>query len=316
MKKRSGRVAIFVVGVGLLALVTLCGIAAVLTALTARGFPPMGLGGRVAVLPVRGVIMSGKATPWLMGQGLVFSDDVVELISRAAGDPSIAALVLDIDSPGGSVVGSADIYAALEEFPKPIVASFGEVAASGGYYIACAADVIVVRPATTTGSIGVILSTTNYAGLLSKLGIQRQVIKSGAHKDQGAWHRPLTKEEIDMFQTMVDEAYQDFVQVVVRGRGLSEQDVRAVADGRVFSGRQAVALGLADRLGDLDDAIEIAADRAGLSGPPPVIRLEQKPSFWDQLLSSYPFGGFWDVALAHWLQYQGIPRVEYLYAVP
>jgi signal peptide peptidase SppA len=169
------------------------------------------------------------------------------------------------------VVGSADIHRALQECPKPIVTSMGEVAASGGYYIACATDYIIARPGTITGSIGVISQYVNAAELLDKLGIHSQVIKSGTYKDQGSVYRELTDEEVAMMQAMVDEMYQEFVAVVADGRGMDPDQVLALADGRVFTGRQAVSLGLVDAEGNLDDAIAVAARLAGLAQVPDVI---------------------------------------------
>lgn len=278
----------------------------------------MGRGRQVAVIEIKGVIMSGESTGFGTGSSITYSEDVIAHIEAAQEDDQIAAIVLDINSPGGGVVASADIHRALQGVDKPLVASASETAASGGYYIACAADRFVVRPATTVGSIGVILSTVNIEQLAQVLGIEQEVIKSGEFKDQGSLYRDLKPEEREMLQEMVDEAYEDFVQVVMEGRDLSEKQVRAVADGRVFSGRRAVATGFADREGNLDDAVALAGDLAGIEGEPRTIEYGREPSMLDILLSSLAPDDRPDALteLSALLGRSQRPQLQYLYLLP
>jgi protease-4 len=190
-----------------------CSLIAVLLANAGRGGTVSASGQAVAVIEVTGTIEAGRAASGT-GVGTAYADRVIDDLQRAIDDPAVVAIVLSVNSPGGSVVGSADIHRALQECPKPIVTSMGETAASGGYYIACATDYIIARPGTITGSIGVISQYVNAAELLDKLGIHSQVIKSGTYKDQGSVYRELTDEEVAMMQAMVDEMYQEFVAVV------------------------------------------------------------------------------------------------------
>ncbi len=275
-----------------------------------------GLGGTVAVIPVRGVITSGGGDGFAT-DAIAYSERIIADLEAAEADPSIRAIVLEVNSPGGGVTPSAQIYRALREVTKPVVTSMGEVAASGGYYIACATQRIVVLPETLTGSIGVRWEFTNAEELLDTLGVEVDVIKSGPHKDTGALHRGLTEEERAIYQEIVDEAYGDFVTVVAEGRDLPVERVRELADGRVYTGRQALELGLADIEGDLDTAIEAAAELAGIEGEPNIRRFERPVN---------PFLSLWGVAarlgrptevvLLEELMGSRTPRLMYLYAVP
>jgi len=242
--------------------------------------------GTVAVIEVQGTIVSGDGVTGFGSESVAYAGRIIRELDDAVANPRIAAIVLDVNSPGGSVVASADIHRALIQCPKPVVTSMGETAASGGYYIACGTQYIVARPATLTGSIGVRWEFTDASVLLEKLGIEIYSIQSGAFKDQGSIARPLSEQEMEMLRGIIDEAYGDFVQVIVEGRGLEEAEVRAIADGRVLSGRQAVALGLVDAEGNLDDAIAQAAALAGIEGEPEIYYYERVPGLWDLL------GGF------------------------
>ena len=302
-------------------LVLSCGACAVLGVVAVglgEGWPDLsgGLGDAVAVIPVQGVIMAGRGAG-SVESGLVYSDRLIEDLAEAQADPRVRAIVLDVDSPGGSVVGSVDIYNALLECTVPVVTSMGETAASGGYYVACATQYVYARPGTFTGSIGVIMRITHAEELMAKVGIDVQIIKSGPYKDQGGWHRPLSEEEVAMLKTIIDQAYDDFVQVVVAGRGLTDSEVRAVADGRIMTGRQAVAAGLVDAEGDLDDAIAKAAALAGIEGEPRTLRIEHTPSLLD-LIGSVP--GFVRTSpeerLWRAVQRENAPTLEYLYCAP
>ena len=210
-------------------------------------------GAAVGIIRVDGVLLSGQGP---RSNGTVYSEPLVNIIEKAGSNRNVKAIVLRIDSPGGSVVASSEIYTALLKINKPIVVSMGEMAASGGYYISCAANKIVVNPATLTGSIGVIAEMPNFQGLMGKLGVEVDVIKSGKMKDEGSPFRPMTDEEKAVWQTIINEAYDQFVAIVAKGRNLPEAKVREIADGRVYTGLQAIKLGLADKEGNLDDAIE------------------------------------------------------------
>jgi protease-4 len=194
---------------------------------------------------------------------------VREELQKATEDDRVRAVVVRINSPGGTVTASDVLYHEVLRFKArrrvPVVASILDVGASGGYYVALAADRIVAHPTTVTGSIGVLMLTVNSGGLLEKLGVSATYIKSGEHKDMGSPLRSLTSEERRIFQGVIDRLYAQFVQRVVEGRGLPEPQVRALADGRIFTAPEALAHRLVDRIGYLDDALEMAREAAGLA---------------------------------------------------
>jgi protease-4 len=218
----------------------------------------------VAVIEVKGVIAG--------------SDEIVKKIKEYREDDSIAAVVLRINSPGGSAASSQEIHEELKKLAKEkvLVVSMGDVAASGGYYIAVAANYIFANPATTTGSIGVIAESFNLEQALNTLGIKGVVIKSGKFKDTFSPLRPMTEEERVFLQQYIDNIFAQFVKAVAEGRKLPESEVLKIADGRVITGEQAKKLGLIDELGNMEDAIDKAAKMAGIEGKPNVI-YPQKP---------------------------------------
>jgi protease-4 len=222
----------------------------------------------VGIVEVRGVIRD--------------ADDVVDALKDFRSSSRVGAVVLRIDSPGGEVAPSQEIYSAVEKVrqAKPIIASLGNLAASGGYYVASACDAIVANPGTLTGSIGVIMAVHNVEDLVRRIGATETVVKSGPYKDIGNPLRPLTPDEQAILQGMVDDVYGQFVAAVARGRGMDEAAVRAVADGRVYSGAQARAHGLVDELGGLEDAVALAARRAGIEGEPRRIRVRASRRPW------------------------------------
>jgi protease IV len=242
-----------------------------------------GPGAAVGIIRVDGVLVSGQGP---RNSGTVYSEPLVSIIEKASNNRNIKAIVLRIDSPGGSVVASSEIYTALLKINKPVVVSMGEMAASGGYYISCAANKIVVNPATLTGSIGVIAEMPHFQGLMGKLGVEVDVIKSGKMKDEGSPFRPMTEEEKAVWQTIINEAYDQFVAIVAKGRNLPEAKVREIADGRVYTGLQAIKLGLADKEGNLDDAIGLAGELGGIHGKPQTVELFARPTFLESLLAS------------------------------
>ena len=240
----------------------------------------------VGIVRIEGVIVGGEGGDF-MGTTLG-AEDVAAHLRRAAEDPSIRAVVLRLNSPGGSAAAAQEIgqeVDRLRQAGKKVVASMGDTAVSGAYWIAAKADRIVANPATITGSIGVIIQTQHLVGLYEKLGIDTETVKSGPHKDMGSPARPLTPEERRIFQGMVDDIYDQFVAVVAAGRKMEESRVRQLADGRVFTGSQAKELGLVDEMGDLQDAVRLAGHLAGIRGEPRVVELGPR-AIWRSL-----FGG-------------------------
>ena len=220
--------------------------------------------------------------------GIYDSGQLIDDLEDMVGDPGIRAIVLRVDSPGGGVAASQEIFQYVQEVQAqgvPLVVSMGSVAASGGYYIACSADTIIANPGTLTGSIGVIMSFTNLEELFGKLGMDFEVIKSGTYKDVGSYSRQMTDEERALLQETIDDIHAQFVEAVAQGRGMEYDAVAALADGRIFSGRQALEAGLVDRLGTLEDAIDVAARMGGIEGEARVqepVRRERL-TIWDVL---------------------------------
>ncbi|HQR39766.1 MAG TPA: signal peptide peptidase SppA [Blastocatellia bacterium] len=231
---------------------------------------------------------SGDRVALVKLQGVIYdSAPVVRNLRRYADDARVKAIVLRVDSPGGGVAASQEIYQELNrlrtEKNKKIVVSMGSVAASGGYYVACAADHVVANPGTVTGSIGVIAEWYNYGALLNWAGLKPEVIKSGALKDMGSPVRPMTDEERLVLQSMIDRLYNQFVGVVVTARsghqGLDETRIRALADGRVFTGDEALQYGFVDELGDERTAILSAARMVNIQGEPIVVEPPPEKSY-------------------------------------
>jgi protease-4 len=243
---------------------------------TKEGAPGLSFSGnQIAVLDLEGTILDSRN----------FMDQLKDYGNR----PGIKAVVVRINSPGGGVAASQEIYESIikfrEDSNKTVVASMASVAASGGYYIACAADRIFANPGTVTGSIGVIAQWYNFGDLLRWAKMEDIVIKTGDLKDAGSSTRPLTDEERQYFQSLVDSMLDQFVSAVALGRKMKEEDVRVLADGRVFTGVQALENGLVDDLGTCQDAIEAAAHMAGIPGEPRTVRpVKRSVSLLDLLL--------------------------------
>jgi protease-4 len=217
---------------------------------------------------------------------LVTSEPVVEELNDYADDSSVKAIVLRIDSPGGGVVVSQEIYNAVKNARKEgkkVVASLGTVAASGGYYVAAAADRIVANPGTLTGSIGVKMEFANIEKLLEKIGVKGVVVKAGEYKDVGSPFRDMSEPEKKLLQDVIDDVHSQFITAVAEGRNMQETEVRAIADGRIFTGRQALDLKLVDQLGDLADSIKVAGKLVGIRGKPRVIEKRKMIPFLDYL---------------------------------
>ena len=233
----------------------------------------LAFGDKVGVIDIVGTIV--VATP------------TVEQIREFGEDDGIKAIVLRIESPGGGVAASQEIYSELVKVRnqgKPIVASMGGLAASGGYYVACGADSIVANPGTLTGSIGVIMNLPNAEELFKKIGLRYEVIKTGKYKDIGSLSRPMTPDERVLLEDMLDDILDQFVTVVANERHMDKAAVSEIADGRVMSGRQALEVGLVDRLGDLRDAVMLAGEMADIKGEPVTVKPRRKTiSLWDVL---------------------------------
>jgi len=239
----------------------------------------------VGVIEINGMIVTGRSSGSLFGGALAGSQTITAQLRQVAKNPRIKAVVLRINSPGGTPAAAQEISDEVVRLKKQgvkVVASMGDVAASGAYWIASSADSIVANPGTITGSIGVIMETNNYRGLYDKLGIEGRTFKSGSYKDMGSSSRPVSAEEANIFQSMVDDIYQQFIDTVAGNRKLSPEAIRQL-NGRVITGRQAVNTGLADRLGGFYDAVSLAGEISGLGRDPGLVSLEQKRQWWQLL---------------------------------
>jgi len=231
----------------------------------------------VAIVRVEGPIMDSSQT--------------VEELQTFADDPLVKAIVVRIDSPGGGVAPSQEIYNAVKrvrkEQNKTVVASMGTVAASGGYYIAVATDRILANPGTLTGSIGVIMQMANFQELLEKIGVKSVVVKTGKFKDLGSPFRPMVEEDRQLLESVMNDTLSQFIEAVADGRSMDSAEVEQLADGRVFTGRQAKSVLLIDEIGDLHDAINLAGELSGIEGTPRVLETTKPFSFQEFLESTF-----------------------------
>lgn len=297
MKKRT-IIILSILGAGVLLMIGLI-IIGLIVVFATQG-DSSGIGNQVAVVEIKGAIYD--------------SSPIIKLLHIARDKPWIKAIVLRVDSPGGTVGAAQEIYSELKKIRnkgKVVVVSMGDVAASGAYYVSCGAQQIVANPGTLTGSIGVLMSFSNWEGLFKKIGLEFQVLKSGEHKDIGSPFRPMTPEEKKLLQGVLDNVYDQFVRAVLESRkeaiknvliaqktlngkkgeeltvtdAETESFVKKIADGSIYSGEQAFKLGLVDRLGNLQDAIDLAAKLAGIKVKPKVVTLKPRsPSFLNLLL--------------------------------
>ena len=231
-----------------------------------------GMGDKVAIIEIKGTITD--------------SEEIIAQIHQHRDNSGVKALVLRIDSPGGSVAPVQEIFGELKKINQPIVASMGSTAASGGYYLACAAEQIYANPGTLTGSIGVVMQFIKLKDLYQKIGIEYRVIKSGEHKDIGNPQREMTQEERDLLQATIDDVRLQFIEAILQSRKdlISQEEIEFLADGRIFSGQQAFRYKLVDHLGNLPDAILAAGRLANITGQPKTTQIKQKPSLLEQLL--------------------------------
>lgn len=221
---------------------------------------------QVGVIELKGVILSSKK--------------ILEQLKDFADDDSIKAVVFRLESPGGAVAPSQEIYTAVKAFPKPLIVSMGSLAASGAYYIASGAKTVYANPGTLTGSIGVIMEFANLKKLYEWAKIERYAIKTGKFKSIGAEYKEMTEEERTILQNLVDDVLKQFKDAVMSGRKLSAEEVTKIADGRIFSGTQAKALRMVDELGGIDEAVAAVAKQAGIKDKPHVVYPDKSHPRW------------------------------------
>lgn len=252
--------------------VVLAAFLALLTVISRMDGNPLAKGDKVAVIPVKGMISD--------------SEPVIEQLKRFGKDDSVKAIVLRIESPGGGVGPSQEIHEEVKKVAakKPVLASMGALAASGGYYIACATQKVFANPGTMTGSIGVIMPFMNVRELAEKIGLRGMTVKSGEYKDIGSPLRDMKPDERALLQGVVDNVHHQFVNAVAEGRNLPREDVMRIADGRIFTGEQARALGLVDVLGNLEDAVAEAGKMGKIPGEPRVVTPPKKKISFLELL--------------------------------
>lgn len=242
----------------------------------------MGSSSSVAVIHVNGVIAASSDSGLLTGTTAATPESLIKQLRAADKDNRVAAILLRVDSPGGSAAASQEIYTEVKRMKKPVVVSIADVGASGAYYISCPADEIMASRASAVGSIGVIMQVANLQELYSKIGIKYQTIKQGKYKDMGSADRSLTAEEIALLDSESKEVYDQFIADVAESRELSEEKVRELATGQVWNGSKAKELGLIDSIGNYRDAVEKAGKLGKISGEPGVISYDE-PSLWEIL---------------------------------
>ena len=233
---------------------------------------------RVARFNLNGAIQSGGSP---FGDMIITPTRMGNQLERVEEAPGVEAVVINIDSPGGSVAASQEIHDMIKTFEKPVIVSMGDMAASGGYYISTPADAIVAQPGTMTGSIGVIFTLFDPDELLDNIGVEREVVKSGEHKDM--FSRTLAEDEREKLQTMSDAAHEQFMQAISQGRDLEMEEIRDLATGEIFLGSQAQELGLVDKLGGRNEALELAGEIAEIEEP--VFYELPEPSLYERIFS-------------------------------
>ncbi len=243
---------------------------------------------KIGVLEIKGVIES--------------SEEVLKELKAFEEDSTIKAILLRIDSPGGSVGASQEIWKEVLRIreKKPVVASLGNVAASGAYYVACAASKVVANPGTLTGSIGVVMYFTDLEELMRKIGIKTHVIKSGSYKDTGSPFRGLTPQEKELLQGLLNEVHEQFVKAVSQSRNLPIEKAKEIADGRLLSGEEALRLKLVDELGSFEDALRVAKELGGIKGEPELVYPKRKVSLLKLLLEGFGKGSLEDLLPRRW----------------
>ncbi|MFH1736601.1 MAG: signal peptide peptidase SppA [Actinomycetota bacterium] len=276
----------WVIGIGIIVLtfLFLClgSLALVLVVIGSSSGVPIGPKNNVAVIHIDGMIASSAESGLLSGGTTSSPENVIGALRQAENDSRVAAVVLRVNSPGGSAAASQEIYTEVKRMKKPVVVSVADIGASGAYYISSAADEIMASPASEVGSIGVILTVVNLEELYSKFGIKYVTIKQGKYKDIGSADRPMTDEEKKMLEEMTSDIYEQFISDVADARGLPKEQVRELATGMVWNGSQAKKLGLVDSLGNYRDAIKRAGKLGNIKGEPQVVTYGT-PGLWDIL---------------------------------
>lgn len=241
---------------------------------------------QIAVVRIEGPIVSSTPVGFAAG-GVAAADQIVDELKQARENPEIRAVVLRLNTGGGTTVGSDEIGQEVERVRKagkPVVASMGEMAASGGYWISAKADKIVANPSTLTGSIGVIIQITKLKELYEKIGVETTNFTTGPYKDMGATNKEISPEEAKIFQSLIDDSYEEFVKVVAEGRNMDIARAKTLADGRIYSGKQAKEVGLVDELGNFQEAVDLAAKLAKIEGEPNLVEMRGPEGFWRDLL--------------------------------
>lgn len=267
---------LIIVGVGglLVLLILLIGVIAILGS---------SFGGTIAVIPIQGEIGYGSSD--ILSGNIASPEIIKKQLKEADDDGSISAILLDINSPGGTPVASEEIMQAVKNCKKPVVAWISDTGASGAYLVASGADKIVASKSSWVGSIGVILSLTNLSDLYQMLGIDKYSIKGGKYKDMGSDYRNLTNEEKDMLQNMVNQEHDNFISIVAENRKLEKNYVKSIAEGQVFTGTQAKELKLVDENGGKDQALDLAANLGGIKGKYNIVTMNTPQSI-ENILNS------------------------------
>jgi protease IV len=253
--------------------------------------------GEIAIVNIHGMLMDSR--------------DIVQQLSDYRHNPQVRGVILRIDSPGGAVAPAQEIYSEILKLRanhKAVYASMGTVAASGGYYIACAADYVLANPGTLTGSISAVMALNNIEELTKKVGVKPNIIKSGKFKDLGSPLRAMTSEEHILLQNVVNDVHKQFVQAIAKGRGLPLSEINRIADGRIMTGQQALKLNLIDEVGGLEKTIDLLAKKIGVVGKPKVIEQKEKIPFLNWLLQ-----GRLSNRLAETFIPSPQPRLQYLW---
>jgi protease-4 len=264
-----------------------------------------------ALLPDRWKSSSGEIALVHVNGMLMDSRDIVRQLSDYRHDPQVRGIILRIDSPGGAVAPAQEIYSEIMKLRadhKTVYASMGTVAASGGYYIACAADYVLANPGTLTGSISAVMAFNNIEELTKKVGVKPYIIKSGKFKDVGSPLRAMTPDEQKLLQDVVNDVHEQFVQAIATGRDLPLAEVHKIADGRIMTGQQALKLKLIDEVGGLEKTIDLLAKKLNVVGRPKVIEQKEKVPFFDWLLQGSLSSG-----LAQTLMPSPQPRLQYVW---
>ncbi len=245
-------------------------------------------GGGKSIYEIRleGVISAEKYSNILSG-GTVTPEEIMSQLDEAEDNPDVKAILIRVNSPGGSAAASQEIFEEIKKIEKPVVVSVSETCASGAYYISSAADKIIANRSSSVGSIGVIMQIPNYEDLYEKLGLKYTTIKQGKYKDVGSPDRPLTGEEIDLFEAQLNEIYSQFISDVAEARGMDVGEVEELATGWVFLGTEALELGLIDGIGNYKDAIEIAAELGKIEGEPVIIGKQVSYSLMDLIFGYF-----------------------------